>query len=73
MDDKVHDGETRLRAVMLPGSDYRLSTSGYREAEITVIDDDLPVVSIEAGPNIAEGGTARFNLRASPTPITPLT
>ncbi len=73
VDDKAHDGDTRLRAVMIPGSDYGVSKYGYHEAEIAVIDDDIPVISVEAGPNINEGGTARFNLRASPTPIVPLT
>ena len=73
VDDKAHDGDTRLRAVMIPGSDYGVSKYGYHEAEIAVIDDDIPVINVEAGPNINEGGTARFNLRASPTPIVPLT
>ncbi len=72
-DDSRHDGKTTLRATMIKTANYELSSSGYRQAEIPVIDDDFPVVSIEAGPSIDEGGTVRFNLRASPTPIVPLT
>ena len=54
------DGEIVLTLTATPGT-YRIA--GEASARVIVTDNDLPQVSVEAGPAITEGGTAMYTVR----------
>ena len=64
------DGEIVLTLTDTPGT-YRIA--GEASARVTVTDNDLPEVSVTAGPAITEGGTAMFTVRLADAAVTGLT
>ena len=75
-DDDVNEPDGSITARVVAGAAYDLSGAGT--AAVRVRDDDdpappvLPVVRIDAGRAIAEGGDATFTLTAQPPPASPL-
>ena len=64
------DGEIVLTLTAMPGT-YRIT--GAASARVTVTDNDLPQVSVEAGPAIIEGGTAMYTVRLTDAAVEALT
>ena len=67
-DDAVHEEDGILTVMVEQGSGYTPHASS-NSAEVTIRDNDHPVVSVEAVEDaITEGGAARFTVRATPVP-----
>ena len=64
------DGEIVLTLTAMPGT-YRIT--GAASARVTITDNDLPEVSVTAGPAITEGGTAMYTVRLADAAVTGLT
>ena len=75
-DDDAADGRARIVHAVSGSGDYAAVTA--RSVLITVEDDDeeavpsLPLVTVTAGDDVVEGGTAVFTIRADPAPRSPL-
>ena len=73
--DTTDEPDGSVRATVQSATGYRLGTPST--ATVAVEDDDdppqAPVVRIDAGATIYEGGTATFTLSATPPPTSPLT
>ncbi len=65
--DNTDEPDGRIEATLLAGTGYILD-SNARSARVSVADDDVPVVSITAGGDVTEGGSAVFTLTAVPAP-----
>ncbi|MCY4068822.1 MAG: hypothetical protein OXE79_06935 [Acidimicrobiaceae bacterium] len=67
--DNTDEPDGRIEATLLAGTGYILD-SNARSARVSVADDDTPtpVVSITAGGDVTEGGSAVFTLTAVPAP-----
>ena len=70
-DDNRNEATGAIRATLVSGPGYRVDWD-YGSASTEVTDNDLPAISIRAGPRVGEGGTATFTLSASPRPATPI-
>ena len=67
-DDAVYEEDGAITATLGTGNGYTPHASS-NSALVTVRDNDLPVVTIEAvGEAVTEGGAARFTVRATPAP-----
>ena len=67
-DDDVHEEDGAITATVETGNGYTPHASS-NAASVTIRDNDLPVVTIEAvEEEVTEGGEARFTLRATPVP-----
>ena len=64
------DGEIVLTLTATPDT-YRIT--GSASARVTITDNDLPEVSVTAGPAITEGGTAMYTVRLTDAAVTGLT
>lgn len=72
VDDNRNEAAGAIVVTVNPGNGYEVSRDSYRSATTAVTDNDLPVVTIQPGSKINEGGTARFTLSASPRPAAPI-
>ena len=75
-DDSVDETDETLILTLTDDSDYNLGTTSAYTLTITDNDDPppaTPVVSITGGGTVTEGGTATFNLSASPVPQSAIT
>ncbi len=71
--DDVDEPHGSFTLTIRPGSHYTVSaTHGAATVAVRDDDDSLPSVSIKAGGEVIEGGTATFTLQAVPAPSTPL-
>ncbi|WP_419924054.1 S8 family serine peptidase [Candidatus Poriferisocius sp.] len=70
-DDGADEDDGSVSAQVLAGSGYRVGAPST--ASVNVADNDVPAVSITAGPGVTEGGGAVFTVSASPTPASVLT
>ncbi|WP_419837801.1 S8 family serine peptidase [Candidatus Poriferisodalis sp.] len=70
-DDSADEDDGSVSAQVLAGSGYRVGEPST--ASVKVADNDVPAVSITAGPGVTEGGGAVFTVSASPTPASALT
>ena len=69
-DDAVQEEDGTVTATVGSGNGYTPHASS-NSAEVTIRDNDHPVVTIEAvEESISEGGEARFSLSATPAPAT---
>ena len=67
-DDAIDEPDGAVTATVGTGNGYTPHASS-NSAEVTIRDNDLPVVSIEAvEESISEGGAARFTVSATPVP-----
>ena len=67
-DDAIDEPDGAVTATVGTGNGYTPHASS-NSAEVTIRDNDLPVVTIEAvEESISEGGAARFTVRATPAP-----
>ena len=67
-DDAIDEPDGAVTATVGTGNGYTPHASS-NSAEVTIRDNDLPVVTIEAvEESISEGGAARFTLSATPVP-----
>ncbi|MCY3787056.1 MAG: hypothetical protein OXG47_10095, partial [bacterium] len=71
-DDGTEEPDGTFTATIQAGEGYAPSAT-EASATVAVADDDPTVVSITAGPDIAEGGDATFTLTASPAPDAAIT
>ena len=69
-DDQIDEADGSVTAAVQSGNRYRIGSPG--SATATVYDDDIIEVSISAGSDINEGGSATFTLDASPAPVASL-
>ncbi|MCY3935427.1 MAG: hypothetical protein OXG09_05460, partial [Chloroflexi bacterium] len=70
--DSADEADGSVTLTVNTGSGYTVSSS-QGAATVTVADDDVPEISVTAGPGITEGGSAVFTITASPAPAGPLT
>ena len=76
IDDSTDEPNETVRLTLTSGSGYRLGGQTVHTLTITDNDDPppaTPVVSISGGGTITEGGTATFNLSATPAPQSQIT
>ena len=76
IDDSTDEPNETVRLSLTSGSGYRLGARTVHTLTITDNDDPppaTPVVSISGGGTITEGGTATFNLSATPAPPSQIT
>ena len=76
IDDSTDEPNETVRLTLTSGSGYQLGAQTVHTLTITDNDDPppaTPVVSISGGGTITEGGTATFNLSATPAPPTQIT
>ncbi len=71
IDDSADEADGSVTATLVDGADYDLGTN--QAATVSVSDDDVPVVSINGGSGVTEGGDASFTITASPVPAADLT
>ena len=70
--DQVNEADGSVTLTLNAGSDYTVSAT-QGTATVSVSDnDDPPVVSITAGSDITEGGSATFTISTNPAPTTNL-
>ncbi|MCY3850284.1 MAG: hypothetical protein OXF75_05715, partial [Acidimicrobiaceae bacterium] len=69
--DSADEADGSVTITVSAGSGYTVSTA-HGAATVTVADDDVPQISVTAGPGITEGGSAVFTITASPAPAGPL-
>ncbi|MDE0161602.1 MAG: hypothetical protein OXL98_07655 [Acidimicrobiaceae bacterium] len=65
-DDRVEDSST-VTSVIEPASGYSVGVPA--SASLQVLDDDLPEVTVAAGPDVYEGSPAKFTVAADQPPI----
>ena len=71
-DDGVDEADGTVTLTVEGGEGYTVGTPS--KAVVTVTDDDVPAVSVAAGPSpVAEGTDVEFTLTATPAPAAPLT
>ena len=70
--DAADEADGSVTATVGAGSGYTVSATAGTAA-VAVRDDDVPEVSIAAGADIDEGGSASFTVSADPAPSAPLT
>ena len=70
--DSTDEADGSVTATVGAGSGYTVSVTAGTAA-VAVRDDDVPEVSIAAGADIDEGGSASFTVSAVPAPSAPLT
>ena len=76
IDDSTDEPNETVRLTLTSGSGYQLGGQTVHTLTITDNDDPppaTPVVSISGGGTITEGGTATFNLSATPAPQSQIT
>ena len=76
IDDSRDEPNETVRLTLTSGSGYQLGAQTVHTLTITDNDDPppaTPVVSISGGGTITEGGTATFNLSATPAPPSQIT
>ena len=76
IDDSTDEPNETVRLTLTSGSGYQLGARTVHTLTITDNDDPppaTPVVSISGGGTITEGGTATFNLSATPAPPSQIT
>ena len=76
VDDSRDEANETVRLTLTSGSGYQLGAQTVHTLTITDNDDPppaTPVVSISGGSTITEGGTATFNLSATPAPQSQIT
>ncbi len=76
IDDSTDEPNETVRLTLTSGSGYQLGAQTVHTLTITDNDDPppaTPVVSISGGGRITEGGTATFNLSATPAPPSQIT
>ncbi|MCY3786458.1 MAG: hypothetical protein OXG47_07005, partial [bacterium] len=70
-DDGLDEADGSVTVTLKAGTGYTLAAS--KQATVRVADDDVPVISVNAGEAISEGGTASFTITADPALAAPLT
>ena len=71
-DDGVDEDDGSITVTVVDGAGYSVGSSTSVRVVVTDGGAPTPRVSISAGPNIDEGGTATFTLRANPAPASSL-
>ena len=71
VDDSADEADGGITATLSAGQGYTVSSSRGVHT-VSVSDDDVPEVSVTAGADIDEGGSASFTITADPAPHTPL-
>ena len=69
--DAIDEADGSVTATIISGTGYTASTSNG-SATVQVSDDDVPELSIAAGPAVPEANDATFTVSASPAPHAPL-
>ncbi|MCY3807556.1 MAG: S8 family serine peptidase, partial [bacterium] len=72
VDDSTDEADGGITATLSAGQGYTVSSSGGVHT-VSVSDDDVPEISVTAGADIDEGGSASFTITADPAPHTSLT
>ena len=72
IDDTNDEANGSVTATLQAGQGYTVSSS-QGAATVTVLDNDVPEVSIAAGNGVTEGGSATFTITANPAPASPIT
>ncbi|MCY3862783.1 MAG: hypothetical protein OXG67_12585 [bacterium] len=70
--DNTDEADGTVTLTVNTGSGYTVSTA-HGAATVAVSDDDVPQISVAAGPGITEGASAVFTVTATPAPAGPLT
>ncbi|MCY4134312.1 MAG: hypothetical protein OXG30_05300, partial [bacterium] len=70
--DNTDEADGTVTLTVDAGSGYTVSTA-HGAATVAVADDDVPQISVAAGPGITEGASAVFTVTATPAPAGPLT
>ena len=70
-DDSVDETDGSVTVTVNTGSGYTVSNT-QGAGTVAVADNDVPQVSITAGPGVTEGGAASFTLTAAPAPAADL-
>ena len=70
-DDQVDEADGSVTATVQSGTGYTVGTAST--ATVTVVDDDVPEITISGGAGITEGGSASFTISASPVPASAIT
>ncbi len=73
MDDSINEPDGIITVTVTAGTGYTVATGGGNTASVTVQDNDVPAISIAAGPPVTEGALVTFTLTANPTPAADLT
>ena len=71
-DDGVDEDDGSITVTVVDGAGYSVGSSVPVSVVVTDGGTPTPRISISTGPNIDEGGTATFNLRANPAPASSL-
>ncbi len=66
--DSTVEADGSVTATLVDGAAYDLDSSASA-ATVNIADDDIPEVSVTAGSDVTEGGSALFTLSASPAPL----
>ena len=69
--DTIDEADGSVTATIISGTGYTASTSNG-SATVQVSDDDVPELSIAAGPAVTEANDATFTVTATPAPHAPL-
>ena len=69
--DAIDEADGSVTATIISGTGYTASTSNG-SATVQVSDDDVPELSIAAGPAVTEANDATFTVTATPAPHAPL-
>ena len=75
VDDATDEVDGSVTATLASGNGYTLGSPSAATVRVADNDDPPPKasVTITAGPDIAEGGSASFTITASPAPTSPIT
>ncbi len=69
--DSIDEADGSVTVTLSSGTGYTVSSTAA-SATVSVADDDVPEISITAGSDVTEGGSASFTVTASPVPASAL-
>ena len=72
-DDQLDEPDGEVGVIILENAGYAVAEGSGRLAKVTVSDNDLPVVSVDAGSVDRDSGTADFTVSVNPPASAPLT
>ena len=72
VDDGVVEADGSVSLTVKTGAGYAVSSTRGSASVAVSDDDDVPEISVTAGPGVVEGGSASFTVSADPVPVAPL-